>query len=333
MSDQRRPSLRAALSARSASFFHSRKGSSSAGVSGTTTPSSIFTSSRMPAFLRRARPVTMPSSPFLHALLKRTSEPNLQAVNTALEELRLVPDEDEGKAPWLEKLAGVANLLDRESRQSKLLYRQAMSALESKRTEVLRALCWEITNMKHADPETKAYAYNLLSTMNGPELAVKYLEQSAKLIGPRVEEILEGERLLGIVNEMKERALRDAAWERERPTYSNGGEEDTDEDEYEDEDQGDGGGEENVAQGREGGIDDTALESQRQRRREDRETRKRRQRKHLRSLPRLGSLRPWNIVDEIKAHLHEKAVERARLEEEMTPRCVACGRPSSPKHK
>jgi len=149
-------------------------------------------------------------------MLKQKEAPNLESVNRVLEELKLGPGSLDGKAEYISGLERLANQLGKTREDCKTQLTRAMKARSEGRDEVCRSLCLQIVQNQYSEVATKVYAYNILSTQASPGQAIHFLDESLKLVKGPMKDEPEVDRLLGLINVLRESALGRKKKQKER---------------------------------------------------------------------------------------------------------------------
>ncbi|KAK4550279.1 hypothetical protein LTR36_003246 [Oleoguttula mirabilis] len=155
--------------------------------------------------------LTVPNSPQLRSMLKPNEVPDLQSVNRALEQVKAIPGEEQGKVVFIDQLTRLAAELTGISDDAKSKLTQAMKARSDGRYEVCRGLCLEIVHSSYSEVPTKVYALNILSTQATPIQAVKYTEEASKLCKQHLKDSPEYEKILSVIAMLRESAVNKLA--------------------------------------------------------------------------------------------------------------------------
>lgn len=106
--------------------------------------------------------------------------PDLNSVNRALDELA---NESRGiEDPFVTRLQSLALKMTLAEKECKELLAEAMLNRDRGRYEMCRGGCIQIVKNCASKPDTKVYAYNILSTQASPGQAVNFLNESAKIV-------------------------------------------------------------------------------------------------------------------------------------------------------
>ena len=144
------------------------------------------------------------ATPEIKAMVKREWVPDLESVDRALEDFRLNANECEEKELVIWDLSILAIEL-KNAKECRKLLNEAMEERSKGNVEICRGKCVEILHNGKAEPETKIYAYNILSTLSSGGLAGVYLDKSMKLVKENVKQNPNLERLTGVISMLKER--------------------------------------------------------------------------------------------------------------------------------
>ncbi|KAK4565546.1 hypothetical protein LTR86_004163 [Recurvomyces mirabilis] len=80
---------------------------------------------------------------------------------------------------------------------------QAQSRLDEGKREICRGLCWEIVIEDGVRPETKVYAYNILSMLASSGNAYIHLDKSTKLVKSSITDEQKQAKLLKAIGELR----------------------------------------------------------------------------------------------------------------------------------
>lgn len=125
-----------------------------------------------------------PKTSNVRAIFQKSTCPDLNSVNRALEELRLQSTSEND--PFVQHLSKLQSEIRGAEQDCKKFLALAMQERDLKKYEVCRGLCIRIIHNQHSHANTKVYAYNILATQASPGQAEHFLNAATKLVNEEI---------------------------------------------------------------------------------------------------------------------------------------------------